>query len=1711
MQSASDDTPATLRGGSANSRPAPVALWQRLVSGAAGAFALAILALGPVRAPAQTPPGTLIRNIAAVEFIDGNGIAGRTLSNPADFTVLPAPSRATLTLLRSASQGTPGATAPTQCVGPGGTVTLPPPVLADGTTVDPALPLPLVAAPIVHGGEALFLRLRDTDQNLDATVIDTVEIDVTASGGDRERVRLSESGPDTGEFVGYIQTRAAAASSGDCVLQVERDATLASSYADTSDATDTATAQALVDPFGLVFDSRTGEPVNGVRVRLVTASGAPAQVFGDDGVSAYPAEIVTGQPVTDAGGAVYNFAPGVFRFPLVASGDYRFEIVPPIGHAFPSRATEAELQALPGAPYALGPGSFGNTFTLAGPAPTNIDVPLDPSGSALFLQKGTITTVAAAGDFVQYTLSVQNVGTTGRFAGVTITDRLPPGVRYRPGSTRSGTARAADPQVSADGSTLTFALGTLDPGVTASLRYVVEVTVGARGPELTNSAQAASDTGVTSNAAQAVIQLREELFRERGIVMGRVVAGDCEHETRELPGAAGVRVYLEDGRYAITDEDGKYHFEDLRPGTHVVQLDTVTLPKGYTATNCPDRVRHAGRGASQFVDLRGGALWRADFVLAAGNGAAPLATRPAPGTIAVALPKTARTTQVARDEAERASVRMPDRAPDRATLAGMPDFTLERLAPGIAWLWPGPDFSPPIPSVKVAIAHGPKDRVELALNGTPVSALNFDGAATNNAKTVAVSHWRGIDLKDGDNTFTARVLGPDGALLQELTRAVHYSGGAVRAEVAKERSRLIADGRSRPVIALRLFDAAGKPARRGTRGRWRVDPPYRTAWEVDSLRENPLVAFGDREPTFEVGDDGVALLELEPTAQTGSAVLRLRLNDRQSEELRVWLAPEARDWILVGLAEGSGAWHTISGNAEAASAADLEENYSDNGRVAFFAKGRIKGEFLLTLAYDSARDPELAKRRLLGVIEPNRYYTLYGDTADPREEAASAEKLYVKLERRQFMALFGDFETGLTVTELTRYSRSFTGLRSDYAGERVGYTAFAADSSLGFVKDELRGDGTSGLYRLTRAGIVVGSDKLRIEIRDRFRSEQVVETRPLSRFVDYSIDYFAGTIFFREPVPARDGDFNPVYIIAEYEVHGDGDEHVTAGGRGSVRFADGRAELGATFIDEGAPQGDSTVYGSDLRWRLGAATEWRAEFAHSDSDDPARAASATAWLTELKHVGKRLDARAYAGETEPGFGTGQQLSSEVGARKAGLDARFRLDEHWQGLGEVFAEEALETGADRRHASLELRREAELGRFGVGLRSVEDSGTSSGTQRSEQAFVSGSRDFLDRRVTLRGSLDANLGSGAAASVDYPDRYLVGADYALRDDVKLFAEYEHADGATFDADMARVGVRATPWNRAQVTSGLTQQASEYGPRTFANFGLTQGWQVNERLGLDVGLDSSNTVRGPALAPLMPGRPLASGTLSDDYLASYIGALYRSDLWTATSRVEWRAADSEDRWILSGGLYREPVRGHAFALTLRAMQSDFTTGADTSAADAQFAWAFRPVESRWIVLDRLDLRYERQDDTGTGVEAARIINNLNTNWQLDPRTQLGLQWGVRYVRSNFDGERYDGLSDLYGVDLRRDLDSRFDVGLHGTALNSWESGVHDYALGIDLGVTIAKNLWISIGYNLRGFEDDDYTASRYTAQGPFVKLRLKADQDTFKDLPWRRRAGR
>ncbi len=275
---------------------------------------------------------------------------------------------------------------------------MPPPTPAGSATpIDLSTPVPLEPVTVYHQGDPVFVRLTDLDQNLDATTAETAVVTLNVSAtGDTEVLRLTETGPNTGVFTGYIQSyisasNPAAATPANGQLGLQEGDNITANYIDPVDGTDSSASTALVDPFGLVFDSTTGQPVNGAQITLIdNATNLPATVYGEDGISTFPSTISSGGSTTDSSGTVYNFGPGEYRFPFVAVGTYRLEVTPPASYNAPSVVPTVVLQTLPGAPFVIDEqGSRGQPFDVVlGPA-MQIDIPLDPGSTGFFLVEGS--------------------------------------------------------------------------------------------------------------------------------------------------------------------------------------------------------------------------------------------------------------------------------------------------------------------------------------------------------------------------------------------------------------------------------------------------------------------------------------------------------------------------------------------------------------------------------------------------------------------------------------------------------------------------------------------------------------------------------------------------------------------------------------------------------------------------------------------------------------------------------------------------------------------------------------------------------------------------------------------------------------------------------------------------------------------------------------------------------------------------------------------------------------------------------------------------------------------------------------------------------------------------------------------------------------------------------------------------------------------------
>jgi opacity protein-like surface antigen len=92
------------------------------------------------------------------------------------------------------------------------------------------------------------------------------------------------------------------------------------------------------------------------------------------------------------------------------------------------------------------------------------------------------------------------------------------------------------------------------------------------------------------------------------------------------------------------------------------------------------------------------------------------------------------------------------------------------------------------------------------------------------------------------------------------------------------------------------------------------------------------------------------------------------------------------------------------------------------------------------------------------------------------------------------------------------------------------------------------------------------------------------------------------------------------------------------------------------------------------------------------------------------------------------------------------------------------------------------------------------------------------------------------------------------------------------------------------------------------------------------------------------------------------------------------------------------------------------------------------------------------------------------------------------------------------LTGLDFSKGFAHKWEAGIHASVYHSYQSSVVDYGVGIDLGLNVRDNMWVTLGYNISGFYDDDFSGARYTAQGPYLRVSIKADQETLKRIAGR-----
>ena len=452
-----------------------------------------------------------------------------------------------------------------------------------------------------------------------------------------------------------------------------------------------------------------------------------------------------------------------------------------------------------------------------------------------------------------------------------------------------------------------------------------------------------------------------------------------------------------------------------------------------------------------------------------------------------------------------------------------------------------------------------------------------------------------------------------------------------------------------------------------------------------------------------------------------------------------------------------------------------------------------------------------------------------------------------------------------------------------------------------------------------------------------------------------------------------------------------------------------------------------------------------------------------------------------------GFGLGQQLDTETALARP---ASMRRARSWSSGSRAAKRSHKRTSRRARIASSPRPKRA--ARPTTRRRASASSASSTTCRRPgpgapSSVTLGGSLDVLGDRVTLRALTERSLGD--RGELDFPERTAFGLDYHLTGATTLFAEIETPRARRSTDDDARRRAKHAVVG-AQIASSVNREFGEYGPARVRERRADAGVEAREAWAMDAGVDRSDTIDGADAEGFNPNVPLVVGSVGEDF---------RPPSWRAVPRrrldvhVAPRAARLRSRRaaVLHGRLLpradRRPraVRDDALARERRERRR-------RPNRRCARLYAYRPRDSRFIVLERLDLVQDERDET-LGFQTTRFVNNVNLHWQFDRPLEFGTQIGARYAESTIDvratraGRRCSASTCARSHVGRRSRRTRH--------VARFASRRHDR----DRGRLRRRHLRCAQHVDLDrlqlvGFDDEHFDAAPYTAQGPYGRFRIE-----------------
>ena len=335
-----------------------------------------------------------------------------------------------------------------------------------------------------------------------------------------------------------------------------------------------------------------------------------------------------------------------------------------------------------------------------------------------------------------------------------------------------------------------------------------------------------------------------------------------------------------------------------------------------------------------------------------------------------------------------------------------------------------------------------------------------------------------------------------------------------------------------------------------------------------------------------------------------------------------------KDWFYVGMADVTLSSNTSHGPIDLLQGANAPYDLKStaDAQLAFYVNGKFGDGWKLTASADTRDGPlkdlfsnflNKSPESLFRRIDPDYHYPTFGDDATVEEMAPTLGKFYVKAAHGDDYGLWGNFKVGYMNNELAQVDRGLYGANAHYESKtttkfgerRYAIDGFAAEPGTLSSYEEFRGTGGS-LYYLRRQDLLTGSERVRVELRDRV-SGLVNGVVNLTSGIDYDIDYLQGRVVLTEPLNStaddnllvREGGLrgDEAYLVVRYE-YSPGFESLDAlsvGAQGHYWFGD-RVKVGLTSNRNDQGTTESGLSAADVTLRISSDSWFKLQDAKTD-------------------------------------------------------------------------------------------------------------------------------------------------------------------------------------------------------------------------------------------------------------------------------------------------------------------------------------------------------------------------------------------------------------------------------------------------------------------------------------------------------------------------------